>query len=59
MTDWAANDGVGNTTTNHQQRAAVVVLAATALAAVMAEARAMAAVKVMRTRDNGDDNVMT
>ena len=59
MTDWAADDGVGDTTTNHQRRAAAVALAATATAAAMAEARAMAAVKVMRTSDNDYDDAMT
>jgi len=42
MTDRAADDRVGYTTTNHQRRDAVAALAATAMAAAMAEARAMA-----------------
>ena len=45
MTDWAADNGVGNTATNYQQRAAAAALATTTMAAVMMEARAMAAAK--------------
>ena len=56
MTDRAADNGLGSTTTNHQWRATAVALAATAMAAAMAEARAMVAVKVMRTSDNDDNN---
>jgi len=59
MTDRAADDRVGDTTTNHQRRASAAALAATATAAAMAEARAMVAVKVMRTSDNDDDDAMT
>ncbi len=59
MTDWAADDGVGNTTTNHQLRASAAALVATATAAAMVEARAMVAVKVMRTSDIDDDDAMT
>jgi len=55
MTDRAADDRLGDTTTNHQWRAAAAALAATETAAAMAEARVMAAVKVMRT-SNDDDN---
>ena len=40
MTDRAADDGVGDTTTNHQRRALAAALAATATAAAMAEAKA-------------------
>jgi hypothetical protein len=56
MTDQAADNGVGNTTTNHQRRAAVAALAATTTADTMTEARAMAAVKVVRTSDNDDND---
>ena len=55
MTDRAADDRLGDTTTNHQWRAAAAALAATETAAAMAEARVMAAVKVMRT-SNDDEN---
>ena len=59
MTDRAADNGLGSTTTNHQWRATAVALAATAMAAAMAEARAMVAVKVMRTSDNDDKDATT
>ena len=50
MTDRAADDGVGDTTTNHQQRASAAALVATATVATMAEARAMVAMKVLRMK---------
>jgi hypothetical protein len=56
MTDRAADDRVGNTTTNHQWRASAEALVAAATAAAMAEAMAMVAVKVMRTSDNDDND---
>ena len=59
MTDWAADNGLGNTATNHQWRATAVALAATAMAAAMAEARAVVAVKVMRTSDTDDNDATT
>jgi len=59
MTDQAADNGVGDTTTNHQWRASAAALAATATAAAMAEARVMVAVKVMRTSNNNNDDAMT
>ncbi len=59
MTDRVADDGVGDTTTNHQLRAAAAELAAMATAAAMAEARAMVTVKVMNTSNNNDDDVTT
>jgi hypothetical protein len=49
MTDRAADEGVGDTTTNHPRRAAAVALAATTMAAAMTEARAMAAAKAVNT----------
>jgi hypothetical protein len=56
MTDRAADNGVGYTTTNHQRRAAAAALAASATAAAIAEARAMVAVKVLRTSDKDEDD---
>jgi len=52
MTDRAADEGVGDTTTNHTRRAAAVALAATTMAAAMTEARAMAAAKAVNRAAN-------
>jgi hypothetical protein len=56
MTERVADKGVGDTTTNHQRRAAVTALVATTMAAAKTEARAMAAVKAVRTSDNDNND---
>jgi len=59
MTDRAADNGVGDTTTNLQLRAAAAALGATRTAAIMMEARAMATVKPVRTSNNDNNNATT